>query len=107
MRGGFNGQHRKQGNNSNRSAAGNSIPVRKACGRKEEALELVDACKSHPFCMSCPEQTCKDTDIFRMEAEEIFGNYQKAYEIACECQSMYPDEEDFLIAEHNLKRKVK
>ena len=42
---------------------------------------MVDACKSHPFCMSCPEQTCKDTDIFRMEAEEIFGNYQKAYEI--------------------------
>ncbi|MBQ3460376.1 MAG: tetratricopeptide repeat protein [Solobacterium sp.] len=76
-------------------------------GRKEEALALADACKNHPFCMSCPEQTCKDTDIFRMEAEEIFGNYQKAYEIACECQSMYPDEEDFLIAEHNLKRKVK
>ena len=76
-------------------------------GRKEEALELAEACKDHPFCTSCPEQSCKDADIFRMEAEEIFGNYQKAYEIACACQSLYPDEEDFLIAEHNLKRKVK
>jgi hypothetical protein len=42
-----------------------------------------------------------------MEAEEIFGNYEKAYEIACEGQKLYPDEEDFLIAERNLKKKVK
>lgn len=76
-------------------------------GRREEAYEAIEQCRHLPFCQSCPESTCKDTDIFRMEAEEIFGNYDKAYEIACECQSLYPNEEDFLIAEHNLKRKLK
>ena len=76
-------------------------------GRKEETEEAIEACRKLPFCQSCPEHTCKDMDIFRMEAEEIFGNYEKAYEIALECQSLYPDEEDFLIAERNLKKKVK
>ena len=76
-------------------------------GKKEEAEQAIEECRHLPFCQSCPEHTCKDADIFRMEAEEIFGNYEKAYEIACEGQKLYPDEEDFLIAERNLKKKVK
>ncbi len=76
-------------------------------GKKEEAYALIEACRTMPFCESCPERHCKDVDIFRMQAEEIFGNYRKAYEIARECRGIYPDEEDFIIAEHLLKRKVK
>ena len=76
-------------------------------GRELEARDQIEQCRTMPFCQSCPEHTCKDVDIFRMEAEEIFGNYARAYEIACVCADRYPDEEDFIIARHNLKRKVK
>ncbi len=76
-------------------------------GRRREAEEASEACRRLPFCQNCPEHTCKDADIFRMEAEEIFGNYEKALEIARRCRDIYRDEEDFLIAERNLKKKVK
>ncbi|MBQ6478736.1 MAG: tetratricopeptide repeat protein [Erysipelotrichaceae bacterium] len=76
-------------------------------GKREEAEKLMEECKKMPFCETCPEHRCKDVDIFTMEAYEIFGDYRKAYEIARRCRELYPDEEDFMIAERNLAEKVK
>ena len=76
-------------------------------GKREEAEKLMEECKTAPFCETCPEHHCKDADIFTMEAYEIFGDYRKAYEIAQRCRELYPDEEDFIIAERNLAKKVK
>jgi tetratricopeptide (TPR) repeat protein len=75
-------------------------------GKKEEERELLKECGKMPLCQSCPERTCKDVDIFKMEAEEVFGNYNEAYIMALEGQKQYPDEEDFLIAERLLKKKA-
>lgn len=76
-------------------------------GQKEEAIKLIEECKQTPFCESCPERHCKDVDIFAMEAYEIFGDKEKALEIAEKGRKLYPDEEDFIIAKHNLLKKVK
>ncbi len=75
-------------------------------GKREEAEKLIEDCKKMPLCEACPEHHCKDTGIFAMEAYEIFGEYQKAYEIARACRDISPDEEDFIIALHHLAKKV-
>ena len=76
-------------------------------GKKEEMEQLIEQCRAMPFCQFCPEHHCKDADIFAMEGYEILGDYQKAYEIACEGHEIHPDEEDFIIAINRLEKKVK
>ncbi len=76
-------------------------------GKTEEMEQLIEECRRTPLCDFCPEHRCKDVDIFTMEACEILGDDQKAYELACEGHDSYPDEEDFIIAMNNLKKKVK
>ncbi|MBR5049613.1 MAG: tetratricopeptide repeat protein [Erysipelotrichaceae bacterium] len=76
-------------------------------GRKEEMEKLIEECRKTPFCQFCPEHRCKDVDIFAMEACEILGEPQKAYELACQGKLDHPDEEDFIIAANRLEKKVK
>ncbi|MCR5066552.1 MAG: tetratricopeptide repeat protein [Erysipelotrichaceae bacterium] len=76
-------------------------------GKKQEMEELIEQCQEMPFCQFCPEHHCKDIDIFTMEAYEILGDHQKAYEIACSGHEIHPDEEDFIIARNRLEKKVK
>ena len=83
------------------------IRIMALIGKREETEQLIEECRSMPFCEICPEHHCKDVDIFAMEAYEIFGDYEKAFEIALEGRKLYPDEEDFIIAEKNLAEKVK
>ncbi len=76
-------------------------------GKKEEMNQLIEECRRTPLCDFCPEHRCKDVDIFTMEAYEILGEDQKAYELAREGHEGYPDEEDFIMALNRLKKKVK
>ena len=75
-------------------------------GKCEEAVELLEQCRTHSLCDYCNYGTCKDLASFEVELEEIMGNYGKAYLLALSGRKKYPDEESFVIMANILKKKV-
>ncbi len=76
-------------------------------GRKREAFELAEECRTHDLCDHCPYHRCKDLDIIEMELNEISGNMSKALESALAGREDWPDEEEFVIGVNMYKKKVK
>ncbi len=74
-------------------------------GRKKEAEELAEKIRKMPLCDFCAYGGCKDLDAFEMEATEIFGDEEKALQLARQGHERWPDEEDFAVAMYRLSRK--
>ncbi len=73
-------------------------------GKGREAYELLKELHAHPLCDNCPYGRCKDLDLFEVELEEVIGNPEKALRLAEKYSAMYPDEEEFVIMRHHLKK---
>lgn len=74
-------------------------------GRKEEAINELAVARNLPLCISCPYGRCKDADIYEMDMAELFGDPEKSLEMAKKGMKDWPDDEDFVIQLHHLKRK--
>ena len=76
-------------------------------GRMKEAEELSEKIRKMPLCENCPYATCKDLEVFVMEAAEIMGDKEKALLLSRQGNEEYPDEEDFVIMKNVMERKEK
>lgn len=83
------------------------IPLLAILGREAEARAACEESAKLPQCATCSYSACKDLDVFRCAMELIFGNYEKATELAAEGLQKWPDEADFLELKYLIIAKGK
>lgn len=74
-------------------------------GREEEAREAAKTAKQIPLCENCEYCACKDLTIYRCCMEFVFGNYERAMELAVQGEKEWPDETDFIELQYLIKAK--